>query len=280
MLTHATVGIELVSPIMKFTQQSHWMGQFRATWGALQRGFDVQGTPQCSTHIHLSPIEGTWTLSQVKGVAKAAVYFERCIDAIVPGTRRTNNWCKSNRWNHRFNKMTMVQVFQDIDKQTTVDQIAGKMCWCSKDSPTGAALKAKEDFKHYTFRWNMASLTGAKGTIEFRQPPPSLNAEISIAWVLFAVSFARWGSQHAGDLDPTKSGRLSDLHRSVMKGAQLCAVQDTSPLALLFEKVQPLPNGPLTDIKGLSLDEIKELNRKAKEKDITLEKYKKLFGYK
>jgi hypothetical protein len=59
----------------------------------------------------------------------------------------------------------MTQTFQEIKKQPTIEKVAERMCLCAKDSPTGKAIKAKGDFKHYTFRWNMASLSSSKGTI-------------------------------------------------------------------------------------------------------------------
>lgn len=266
---------------MVFTQQSLWVNQIRTVWSTLEKGFEVRTTTQCSTHVHVSPAQGTWTLAQVKGVAMAAVYFERSIDALVPGYRRINHWCKSNRWNHCFQRLSMAQIFQEIQKQTTIEKVAERVCLCAKDSPTGRGINAKGDFKHYTFRWNMASLASSKGTIEFRLPPPSANADQAISWIMFVVSFVRWAAQHAASkLDPSKPAELNDLLQFVVEGAQLSHVKDLSPVRNLFSGVSALPEGPLQDLKAIAPGDLEKLKAKAKERDITMEKYKKLFGYK
>jgi hypothetical protein len=265
---------------MNFPDQDCWIDQINTAWKALEVGFDIEATPQGSTHVHLSPVPGSWNLEQVKGIAKAAVYYERCIDALVPGHRRINNWCKSNRWNHRFNELSIAEIFQEIERQLQTEEVAACMCWCSKTSPTGLGLDATGDLKHYTFRWNLTSLISSKGTIEFRQPPPSTSAENSIDWIMFAVSFARWALQHGGTLDPSKPGRLDDLYQHVSRGAQLSQVRDSSFLQRLFQGVEPLQDGELHDLKGITPDEVEQLRMKAEERNIALEKYKKLFGYK
>lgn len=241
-----------MSPILLFSRQSHWLSQIRTVWSTVETGFDVQATTQCSTHVHVSPATGPWTLGQVQHVAMAAVYFERCIDAMVPETRRLNDWCKSNRWNDRFKTLSMAQIFHDIQAQPTAKKVAEHMCWCSKGSETGVTAGARTDFQHYTFRWNLASLSSIKGTVEFRLPPPSANAGQAIGWIIFTVSLVHWATQHAGELDPSKPGQLDDLRRSVTQGAELSGMQDLAPVLCLFDGVQPLPEGPMPDLEDLS----------------------------
>ena len=174
----------------------------------------------------------------------------------------------------------MSAIFDLIDAQTTIQDLAARLCWCAKDSPTGRSVGAKKDFKHYTFRWNLANLEKAKGTIEFRQPPGSTNPTKSIAWIMFAVCFARSASQNSTRLNPSIAGQLDQLQRFVVGGAEICGIQDVEPLVTLFRGAQPLQVGPLHDLKDISKDEVEKLSLKARERDISLEKYKMLFGYK
>jgi hypothetical protein len=98
---------------------------------------------------------------------------------------------------------------------------------------------------------------------------------------MFAVSFVRWAAQHAATrLDSSKPGKLDDLLQFVVEGARLSHISDSSPVRNLFNGVSALPESPRQDLKAITPGDLEKLKLKAKERDITLEKYKKLFGYK
>jgi hypothetical protein len=169
--------MELVSPILNFQDQSTWKWHMDAVWWVLSEKFNTSSTPQCSTHVHISPSQGSWTLAQVKRVAKAVLYYERSIDTLLPQARRQNIWAQSNRHNPITRPQTMTTLFTWIDGAKDIPSIAFIMCAFSKDSQYGRDVGKTQDFVHNVFRWNFMPLAkGSMGTIEFRQLPGSSNA--------------------------------------------------------------------------------------------------------
>ncbi|KAH6845707.1 putative amidoligase enzyme-domain-containing protein [Chaetomium sp. MPI-CAGE-AT-0009] len=272
-----TFGVELVSPIFYFQQQHIWIDQVQKTWKVLESDFEVHPTNECSTHIHLSPSNGPWSLIEAKGVAKAAIVFERCIDALMPGHRRINPYCMSNRWNPEYSQLSIPPIFNDISQAGDKLELGGRMCMCSKDSIHAQNTLNEEDFVHPHFRWNFTSLTERTKTIEFRQPPASKDARGTMTWIIFAVSFAQWASERANmALDPTGAAEIGDLYRYVMAGAQMSGVSDDILLGLLedlFRGAKPLP-AARHDLKTTTEQEL-ELG--AQSKRMPLQRYKETF---
>ncbi|KAL2165901.1 hypothetical protein VTG60DRAFT_3619 [Thermothelomyces hinnuleus] len=261
-------GVELVSPIF-YTQQRHiWIPEIRETWRV--------------THVHLSPASGPWTLSAARGVAKAAIFFERCIDVLMPGHRRINPYCMSNRWNAVYGGLDMAQIFDDLSRAESLADLGERMCWCSRDSVHARQTLHEDDFVHPHFRWNLTALTESRTrTIEFRQPPASRNARDTLTWVLFAACFNQWASERAdAALNPAETPEVADLYRYVRAGAHVSGVPGDM-LALLeglFRGAKPLP-APRHGLKGMTEEEMDELKTEARGKGMSLEKYKELFAY-
>ncbi|KAK4243772.1 putative amidoligase enzyme-domain-containing protein [Corynascus novoguineensis] len=274
-------GVELVSPIFYLQQPQIWIPQIQETWRILQREFEVHATKECSTHVHLSPANRLWTLREAKGIAKAAVFFERCIDALMPGHRRINPYCMSNRWNPGYSGRSMPQIFSDISQAESSENLGERMCWCSKDSVHAFQTLHEDDFVHPHFRWNFTALTERTRTIEFRQPPASRDAGQTVTWILLAASFAQWASERADlTLDPARTANLEDLHRCLMAGARVSGVSDNmlGLLEALFRGVKRLPV-PRYNLKSMTQEEQNGLRREATRMGIPFEKYKELFAY-
>ena len=273
-------GIELVSPVCDFQRPDIWQAHLRGIWWVLDEKFNTSSTVQCSTHVHVSPSEGQWTLDQVKKVAKTALYFERSIDSLLPPERRTNLWCQSNRWNTTSKSQPMSTLFSWIDAAVSIPHVAFLMCIFSKDSDYGSAMGYTHDFAHHVFRWNFTPLSqGAKGTIEFRQPPGSSSAADTQLWITFTASFIQGAIQYADNLNSTKTPNLELLKSVVINGASVSGVSDRSLLHNLFNGKTQLAPGAY-DLKSTTQDDLEKMRRKATEMNITLAKFKKLFGYK
>lgn len=273
-------GIELVSPICDFQRPDIWQAHLRGIWWVLDEKFNTSSTVQCSTHVHVSPSEGQRTLDQVKKVAKTALYFERSIDSLLPPERRTNLWCQSNRWNTTSKSQSMSTLFSWIDAAASIPHVTFLMCTFSKDSDYGSAMGYTHDFAHHVFRWNFTPLSqGAKGTIEFRQPPGSSSAADTQLWITFTASFIQGAIQYANNLDSTKVPTLELLKNVVINGASVSGVSDRSLLHNLFNGKTQLAPGAY-DLKSTTQDDLEKMRRKATEMNITLAKFKKLFGYK
>ncbi|KAH6637185.1 putative amidoligase enzyme-domain-containing protein [Chaetomium tenue] len=276
--TENKFGVELVSPIFHIQQKHIWISQVQQTWRVLEREFEVHSTNECSTHVHLSPSNGPWSLNEAKGVAKAAIFFERCIDALMPGHRRINPYCMSNRWNPEYNELSIPLVFDDISQADDKLDLGDRMCTCSKDSIHAQNTMREEDFVHPHFRWNFTTLTERTRTIEFRQPPASKNARETMTWIILAVSFAQWASERANTtLDPADTPEIGDLRRYVMAGAHISGVADDMLLGLLddlFRGTNRLP-APRHDLKTTTEQ---ELELEAQKKRMPLQQYKETFA--
>ncbi|KAF2112239.1 putative amidoligase enzyme-domain-containing protein [Lophiotrema nucula] len=273
-------GLELVSPILDFHTPEVWQAHIGRVWWVLANKFNTSTSNKCSTHVHISPQAGQWTLSEVRKVAKFAVYFERSVDSLLPYDRRVNHWCQSNRWNTVLKSQTMEMVFSRIDQAQSIEHVAFMVCAFSKDSDYGRTLGQAADFIHSPFRWNFSPLKfGGKGTIEFRQPPGSASDADTTLWVTFTAAFVQGALKWGDNLKATTPPSL-DLFKSVLLGGLLaCGVEDMSSLSNLFVGKTQLPAGAY-DLQSLSPQELDQMRRKALEKNVTLEKFKKLFGYK
>ena len=272
--------MELVSPILDFQKPEIWQAHLDKVWWVLDNKFYTTTSTQCSTHIHVSPQEGQWSLTQIKNIAKAAIYFERSIDSLLPPERRANTWCQSNRWNNSFKNASMATAFSWIDGVETAWHLSFLMCSFSKDSALGKATGAQNDFPHNVFRWNFTPLSEvAKGTIEFRQAPGSADAGQTKLWIQFVGSFIQGAMQHADSINPQTMPSLELFRNILLAGAQHSGIKDLSLLQGLFVGKSQLAPGAY-DLKMLDTDGIMQLKKKALEKNITLAKFKSLYGYK
>ncbi|ORX92743.1 putative amidoligase enzyme-domain-containing protein [Clohesyomyces aquaticus] len=273
-------GMELVSPILDFQRPDIWKAHLQGIWWVLDQKFTTSSTVQCSTHIHISPSEGQWTIEQVKLVAKTVLYFERSIDSLLPPARRTNIWCQSNRWNAVLKGQPMSTLFGWIDGATTIPHVAFLMCAYSKDSAYGKSMGYTQDFLHHVFRWNFSPLSkGAKGTIEFRQPPGSSSTADTELWITFAASFIQGAVQYGNNLDSAKPPTLELFKSVILNGAYIAGIADLSLLERLFEGRTQLAPGAY-DLRNVAQGDLEKMKTKATEMSITLAKFKKLYGYK
>lgn len=112
-------GLELISCIrLPFTE---WRGLCSNVWDALTDRFEIVESDTCGTHVHVSWIRNNKllqgdSLELLKYIAKAVIFFERCIDSLMPQHRVHNRFCKSNRYNVKLRSYTIWQIFEMIDE--------------------------------------------------------------------------------------------------------------------------------------------------------------------
>lgn len=272
--------MELVSPILDFQDQRTWHWHMDAVWAVLSAKFNTSTTPQCSTHVHISPSKGSWTLAQVQKVAKAVLYYERSIDTLLPQERRQSIWAQSNRHNTSTEPQNIDTLFTWIDEARDIPSITLIMCAFSKDSQYGRDVGKTQDFAHNVFRWNFTPLTkGSMRTIEFRQPPGSSDAAATKLWVTFAASFIQGAVLFGDSLDRTQPPTLEGFKGLLINGAIQSGVADYGALDQLFKGKTQLPPGAY-DLAKFSPQDLVNLKAKAAQSNITVEKFKKLYGYK
>lgn len=179
-----------------------------------------------SSHIHLVPTRGVWTLGEAKRLACAALYFEPVLDALVPPSRRRSPLAKSNRHNRYFGRRTVADGILALRRYTdSFPALAARMNWCGAASATGVALRRTTDFVHPGYRWNFADLDSDRagaGTVEFRLPPGVLDARGAIGWAVLAGCFARLACGF--ELDAGVAPSLVNLGRWVRYEARGCGV--------------------------------------------------------
>lgn len=126
--------MELVSPILKFQDHHIWHSHMDAVWRVLSTKFNTSSPPQCSTHVHISRLQGVWTLELFKRVAKAVIYWDRSIDTLLPPERRQSIWAQSTRNNTITKPQHVTTLFKWIVEANDVSSIALIICAFSKDS--------------------------------------------------------------------------------------------------------------------------------------------------
>ncbi|GAB1310641.1 Amidoligase enzyme [Madurella fahalii] len=281
-------GIKLVSPFRRLSRHPHaWQSELGDLLHALHAHFELTTTHQCFTHVHVVPEPGYWTLGQARALAKSALYFEPCLDALVPPYRRRSVWAKSNRNNRYFGALSMAQCFDRIDAQQSFEGLAARMNWCDAASPTGRALRARpgEDFQHDAYRWGFANLNegAGLGTVEFRQPPGSTSAAEVITWVMLVGCLARLSCGLGGSLEPRHAPKLKSLGEWLVYEAEWCRMPHTSLLKDLLKQAVPVTETPGKiagmDADVITIDEDQRLRWKAGERNIVVEKYRRLLKH-
>ncbi|KAK0748453.1 hypothetical protein B0T21DRAFT_344111 [Apiosordaria backusii] len=291
-------GIKLVSPFMKFAAGKHesWLNKIYALFHTLNADFEVTSSHQCFTHIHIVPACGFWKYSQLECLAKSALYFEGCLDELVPPYRRKSVWAKSNRYNAYFGSAkSMKQCFDRIDKggKLDINGLATRMNWCSASSATGLSLsKDGQDFMTDTYRWSFTNLVSEGGsgfgTVAFKQPPASTSASEAIGWVMLVGCFARLACVLGDSIRPEDKPLTTSLGEWLVYEASWCQVPHVQVLRDLLRQATPdmmkevaggLNKGKGKDAEALTIDEDQRLRKKQGEREVVVEKYRRMLKH-
>ncbi|KAF9644773.1 hypothetical protein BDM02DRAFT_3190303 [Thelephora ganbajun] len=156
--------IELVSPVFHFRHGE----LFHET------------NDSCGTHVHVSP-SNEYTSAQIKAVARAAIYFEPAINALVPSHRLGNEFCKTFfASNEHFKDKTVEQAIAMVDGVGETHKAIIELM-----NPPG---RLSEPNRFYA--WNFANLVdNGILTIEFRQAEGVTTPDGALAWAEFVVTF-------------------------------------------------------------------------------------------
>jgi len=133
-------------------------------------------------HVHVGCGQGnSWTLDELKSIAKAVFLFEDAIDLMHAAHRTEENWMiSSNRWNPAMQGSTTEGVIEVIEASLTEADflnVVGNRKW---------------------FKYNF--MTNAMyGTIEFRQSEAHGDPQKAVEWIKFislfvsaALGAAKW----------------------------------------------------------------------------------------
>jgi hypothetical protein len=183
------VAVELVSPIFEVAPGSRWREDVDVFWNFLRKHFGITTNETCGTHVHLS-LEPSFSVSEIKRIAQAAIHFEAAFEAIVPAERRGIRVAKSN-WidtpTVRTKARSRWELIDDIEQEGNL----------------GLMIALMQEKNDRDYCWNFRSLF-LSGTLEFRKPPPCNTPEQSLAWAELAIGFVQASVQY-GSLERLRS---------------------------------------------------------------------------
>jgi len=245
-LTHLTLGgIELVSPI--YHVGWYWASDLDTIFDTLHGAYIVSPSPNCSTHVHVSGTPSPLAAHELAALAKAALYFEPAVDALVPPPRRGSAayWCQSNRDSAALKMVPLDDCLEALDHAGSSDRgVVEAMNLCPAASAYGRAHGKKHDFvRGKVYKWDLSGMlprtaggTGL-GTVEFRQPPGSLSAAEASGWVMLALAFVA-ASVESGFrvVDGENGAEPEELWSLLMTGADALGWDDVTGLEGVFER--------------------------------------------
>lgn len=230
-------GIELISPILHFNEP-RFRDFIRGVWARISELclIDVdQIHNSCGTHVHVSTDTG-FHVRQAKAIARAILYFEPAINALVPPDRRKNSYCKTfYLCNKNFQGLDPKQAIDVIDAIIELDDETDGIA-APDTSPefydeefAHPITKIMNNHKRY-FTWNFVTIVRTT-TIEFRQAPGVTTPGETLAWVEFVVTFV-----NAALLKANSYAALEDFDINVdglkkfLKNGTVAGVSDESIL--------------------------------------------------
>lgn len=208
-------------------------------WECVESNFEILQTEACGTHVYVSfNRRGGWGLKRLKSLAKAVVYFERCIDSLMPPHHLRNIHCRSNRYNPNFRD---VDEMKDIFRM--IEEIEGK------NGHSMLANLLSPDKRWY--RWNFGHMERKKPnycTVEFRQPPGYTSVKDAKFWAQFTLAFTSATYHWADKVNPNNLATMAELHKFLSMGSGstksvFTREADRFDLDELFKKCTKLPEG-------------------------------------
>jgi len=234
----------------------YWASDLDTIFETLHSGYHLTPSPHCSTHVHISGTPAPLAAHELAALAKAALYFEPALDALVPPPRRGSAayWCQSNRANAALARAGLDHCLDALDAAAdSTRAVVESMNLCAASSAYGRAHGLKHDFvRGKVYKWDLSGMmprTAAGGgggsaggaiplgTVEFRQPPGSLHADEASGWVMLALAFVAASVESGfpvvdGD-EGAEPGELWDL---LMAGAEALGWDDVAGLEGVFAR--------------------------------------------
>lgn len=182
---HAVDGfypIEIVSPII--IADSRWVQIIDKFWSVLTSSFEIRCEFSCGFHVHISSATETWSLAQLRQMAKAVLFWEPRTARCAPPSRQDQvlGMCKSNVDNAVpagvYLRSKGFQAVCDHIENLGRDEIINFVC--------------PDKYKAWNFR-NCAE--GGFGSIEFRRPPGVVDAKRAKHWIAFTMAFVEMAIQ-------------------------------------------------------------------------------------
>ncbi|MCJ1248251.1 hypothetical protein MMC30_005468 [Trapelia coarctata] len=155
-------SIEVVSP--KISANPGWVQQIDAFWSVFLQHFELRRDTSCGFYVHVSTATGSFSLDQLRMMAKAVVFWEPAAAWCAPLSRqdRILGFCKSNtnmptpvaQVLSRHGDLRGLRYAYDYIDAVASDAIVDYVC--------------ADKYRAWNFR---PCRSGGHGSIEFRRPP-------------------------------------------------------------------------------------------------------------
>lgn len=180
------VSVEIVSPIMVHDMAQVWRDAVKSMYKSVGDRYLFESNESCGLHVTLKP-STCWNMKDLRALSKAIVYFEPCLQSLLPSYRARGNFdCKQNYTeNPCLSSKRIGRCFEIINGMSS---IAGLQEVMNHDH-SGAGHTESYAWDFTNLSWN-AEEQRVDGTVEYRSPPCTNNARECLAWMELAATFA------------------------------------------------------------------------------------------
>ncbi len=223
----------------------YWAGDLDTIFKTIRGSFTPVPSSHCSTHVHISGTPTPLSPEELTALAKAALYFEPALDALVPSARRGSEayWCQSNHDSQALKNYDLADCFAVLDgSSSSTRAVVEAMNLAPASSAYGRAHGKKHDFvRGKVYKWDFTGMlskaaggTGL-GTVEFRQAPGSLSYDDANGWVTLALSFVATATGNGFDVvDAGNGASVEELWAMLISGATTIGLEGVATLGDIF----------------------------------------------
>ena len=268
------VGVQLISPVL--SARDKWQSKIAIVYGLVDANFDILGTNKCSTHVHIAPQfsdRSTWVVGELQSILKAACLFDRSITDMMPDDRKECSYAYSN---FDYGAPSKIQTLYTGVVKARKEREQGKDVDGSQYEPAFAmvdSLKTAGDVarlypsRFYSLNFNhFGENTKPQGTIEFRRPPVSENAQTCVHWTIWIMAFLSAAISTDWRLDGgiVREDTVAALREFLLRGVK--ALPETSQHGLSLVRLYKQEGGlrPMTASERQEVDKIKLLKADGK----------------
>ncbi|KAL8713432.1 MAG: hypothetical protein Q9225_006786 [Loekoesia sp. 1 TL-2023] len=172
--------LEVVSP--KIVADRDWVQAIDSFWSVILGHFELRRDTSCGFHIHISSVRGSYSLDQLRMMAKAVIFWEPATKRCTPTSRhdRFLDYCKSNI----AHGVPVVEALRGSGPLRGLVQAYDYIDNASRDAIIDYICPDK--YRAWNF---LPSRTGGTGSIEFRRPPGVVTAKKAKHWIAFTMTF-------------------------------------------------------------------------------------------
>lgn len=165
-----------------------WVNQIKRLLDYITRHTEPQMDDTTGLHVHVSPLNGRWSLLDLKRISKAIVYFDEPLRMLFPQHKYTKACLKSN-WSDN-------PTFRDLEPEKSASSLIEGAKTIDELISIMNPMEDKDIQSQRTYAWNFTNNSDnpsicpkPKHTIEFRSPRSTTECKLIEQWIAFTVTF-------------------------------------------------------------------------------------------